>query len=155
MTRPLVPLHLTPNKGRNRSRRLHDNRSITINPTRTLPRETKAERRRLSSLGIPTDHPRPTRRAECWEMERPCPFVGCRHHLYIEVGENGSIKLNFPDLEPHQIPQTCSLDVAEHEGVTLEGVGEITNLTRERVRQIEVIALERLERRARHLWQKR
>jgi DNA-directed RNA polymerase sigma subunit (sigma70/sigma32) len=57
-------------------------------------------------------------------------------------------------LEPDQLVQTCSLDVAEHQGVTLEGVAEILNLTRERVRQIEASALARLGGRAavfRHL----
>jgi DNA-directed RNA polymerase sigma subunit (sigma70/sigma32) len=57
------------------------------------------------------------------------------------VGQDGSIKLNFPDLEVDEIPETCSLDVAELEGVNLEEVGELMNLTRERVRQIESKAL--------------
>lgn len=107
----------------------------------------KKERLHLKILEIETDHDRPTTRQQCWEMVRPCPFVGCRHHLYLDVGPNGSIKLNFPDLEPWELAQTCSLDVAEHGGVTLEGAGDLTNLTRERVRQLETIALKRIEKR--------
>ena len=108
----------------------------------------QADRELLAEQGITLDHERPTCRAECWEAERPCPYVGCCHHLYLEVNQqSGSIKLNFPDLEPWELKQTCSLDVAEHGGVTLEGVGELTNLTRERVRQIEVAALRRLDER--------
>jgi DNA-directed RNA polymerase sigma subunit (sigma70/sigma32) len=40
--------------------------------------------------------------------------------------------------------QTCALDVASRGGVTLEEVGDILNLTRERIRQVEVMGLEKL-----------
>jgi hypothetical protein len=70
---------------------------------------------------------------------RPCPWVSCKHHLYLDVNaETGSIKFNFPDLEPWELQHTCSLDVAERGGATLEEVGEIMNLTRERIRQVEL-----------------
>jgi hypothetical protein len=89
------------------------------------------------------DHEFPATRGDCNRRAiRPCPYVGCRHHLYLDVNpENGTIKLNFPDLEVWELPETCSLDVAERGGVTLEEVGEILNLTRERIRQIQVMAL--------------
>lgn len=77
--------------------------------------------------------------------ERPCPFVSCQHHLYLDVNpETGSLKINFLDREPWELADTCSLDVAERDGLTLEEVGEILNLTRERIRQIEVSALHAL-----------
>jgi len=78
---------------------------------------------------------------------RPCPWVSCKHHLYLDVNpETGSIKINFPDLDPWELKDTCALDVAERGGITLEEVGEIANLTRERVRQIEVRGLLQLRR---------
>jgi DNA-directed RNA polymerase sigma subunit (sigma70/sigma32) len=40
--------------------------------------------------------------------------------------------------------ETCALDVADRGGITLEEVGEILNLTRERIRQVEVKGLEKL-----------
>jgi len=90
---------------------------------------------------------RPRTRSDCYGFARPCGFVGCRHHLYLEVNpETGTIKLNRPDLAPEELKESCSLDVAERGGLTLEEVGEITNLTRERVRQIEVGALIALKR---------
>tara|TARA_B100000674_G_C37040340_1_gene558234 strand:+ start:71 stop:325 length:255 start_codon:yes stop_codon:yes gene_type:complete len=58
--------------------------------------------------------------------------------------ETGSIKLNFPDLEVWELEDTCALDVADRGGITLEEVGEILNLTRERIRQVEVRGLEKL-----------
>ena len=58
--------------------------------------------------------------------------------------ETGSIKLNFPDLEVWDMAETCALDVADRGGITLEEVGEILNLTRERIRQVEVKGLGKL-----------
>jgi len=72
--------------------------------------------------------------------------VSCKHHLYLDVNpETGSIKLNFPDLEVWEMKETCSLDVADRTGATLEEVGEILNLTRERIRQVEVRGLIKLK----------
>ena len=64
------------------------------------------------------------------------------HHLYLDVNpESGAIKLNFPHLEVWEMAETCSLDVADRGGITLEEVGAILNLTRERIRQVEVRGL--------------
>lgn len=77
---------------------------------------------------------------------RPCPWVSCKFHLYLDVNpETGSITINFPDLEPWELRDTCALDVAERGGTTLEEVGEIMNLTRERIRQLEVRGLIKLK----------
>jgi hypothetical protein len=99
---------------------------------------------------------RPRRRADCAGGERPCPWVSCRFHLYIDVNQkNGSVKLNFPDVEVWELPASCVLDVAETggepgsgvgEGRTLEEVGALMNMTRERVRQIEVRAIAKTKR---------
>jgi hypothetical protein len=40
--------------------------------------------------------------------------------------------------------ETCALDVADRGGATLEEVGAIMNLTRERIRQVEVKGLSKL-----------
>lgn len=88
------------------------------------------------------DYNRPRTRAECRDGIRPCPFVGCRYHLYLDVNPaTGNLKLNFPGLEVWQMPFTCAMDVAEMGGRTLEEVGQILNMTRERVRQLEFSAL--------------
>jgi hypothetical protein len=88
---------------------------------------------------------RPKIRADCVNSPRPCMFVSCKHNLYLDVNpETGSIKLNFPDKEIWELPYTCALDVAEKGGITLEEVGEIMNLTRERIRQVETRGLMKL-----------
>jgi hypothetical protein len=93
----------------------------------------------------PVEEPRPTTRSDCEHGindQRPCPWVSCRYHLYLEVNElTGSIKLVFPHLEPWQLEETCALDVAARGGTTLEEVGALSNRTRERVRQEETRAL--------------
>lgn len=106
------------------------------------------ERRRLLAQGsLPEiiEYERPVNRSECRQAERPCLFVSCRYHLYLDVNPNtGSIKINFPDKNIWELEETCALDVAERGGVTLEEVGDIMNLTRERIRQVEVAGLEKL-----------
>lgn len=85
---------------------------------------------------------RPKTREECRDAQRPCPWVSCRHHLYLDVDpDTGTIKLNFPDLEPGDMQHSCSLDVAESGASTFERVGEVLNITRERARQVEVDGL--------------
>lgn len=88
---------------------------------------------------------RPKTRADCVNGPRPCLFVSCKHNLYLDVNpETGSIKLNFPDKEIWELEHTCALDVAEKGGITLEEVGAIMNLTRERIRQVETRGLLKL-----------
>lgn len=88
---------------------------------------------------------RPRTRAECAEGPRPCLFISCKHHLFLDVNpETGSVKLNFPDKEPWELEESCALDVADRGGTTLEEVGVIMNLTRERIRQVESRGLYKL-----------
>ncbi|MBS1122812.1 MAG: hypothetical protein H6Q90_5040 [Deltaproteobacteria bacterium] len=118
-------------------------RSKTI----AMRRVTVAEREIFALMYPPEDVARPQTRAECREHAGPCPWVACKHHLYLDVNPvTGSIKINFPDREPWELEHTCALDVAESAGgLTLEQVGEITNLTRERIRQVEALGLSKLE----------
>jgi hypothetical protein len=91
------------------------------------------------------ENTRPKTRADCINGPRPCMFVSCKHNLYLDVNpETGSIKLNFPDKEIWELEYTCALDVAEKGGITLEEVGAIMNLTRERIRQVETRGLLKL-----------
>jgi hypothetical protein len=102
--------------------------------------------KRKLSLYRPAEYWRPSTRGECREGVRPCPFVGCRHHLYLEVSKGGGLRLNFPELEPHELTESCSLDVAERgEELILDAVGETLDVNGEMVRQIEVKGLRKLE----------
>jgi len=114
--------------------------------TISIRRLSKAELNRGREQYPESDYWRPASRGDCAEMERPCPFVGCKYHLYIDVHPvRGSIKVNFPDVEVWEMTETCALDIADRGGITLEDVGQIMNLTRERVRQLETAGLARLQ----------
>ncbi len=80
---------------------------------------------------------RPVCRADCKGASRPCPWVSCRYHLYLDINEGtGTIKFNFPELEIWELEHTCALDLAEARDLTYEEVGQALNLTRERIRQL-------------------
>lgn len=96
---------------------------------------------------------RPKTRAECVGGPRPCPFVSCKYHLYLDVSRKGSIKLNFPDKEVEEMQESCALDVADRGEANLDEVGVIMNLTYERVRQLEMSAMEKLKESASSLKQ--
>jgi hypothetical protein len=126
-----------------RSRRKREVRARTISVKRMTKRELELGRLLYPEVD---DVERPKTRAECLNGERPCPFVSCKHHLYLDVSaKTGAIKLNFPDLEVWEMTETCALDVADRGGTTLEEVGAIMNLTRERIRQVEVKGLAKLQ----------
>jgi hypothetical protein len=138
----LSPMEEEITREQRRSRRKRDVRARTISVKRMTKRELE-----IGKLLYPeTDYYKPATRAECAEGPRPCPYVSCKHHLFIDVSpRTGAIKLNFPDLEVWELGESCALDVADRGGTTLEDVGAIMNLTRERIRQVEVKALAKLE----------
>jgi len=111
-------------------------------------REMLREQRRMMTRGEvleSIDVDRPKSRIQCKDGPRPCLYVSCKHNLYLDVNMvTGSIKFNFPDKDIWELKETCALDVAERGGITLEEVGEILNLTRERVRQLEMSALDKI-----------
>jgi hypothetical protein len=125
-----------------RSRRKREVRARTISVKRMTKRELEIGR----LLYPETGYYKPRVRADCVDGPRPCPYVSCKYHLFIDVSpRTGAIKLNFPDLEVWEMAESCALDVADRGGTTLEDVGAIMNLTRERIRQVEVKALAKLE----------
>lgn len=119
-------------------------KSVSVRAPLLLPSPTPALT--LEDEDLLRSH-RPQTRSDCAAGPRPCPFVSCKHHLYLDVNpETGSIKFNFPHLEPHELEHSCSLDEADKLGLTLEEVGDLMALTRERTRQIEIRALTHLGR---------
>jgi hypothetical protein len=124
-----------------RSRRKRDVRARSISVKRLPKRDLALGKLLFPDRGVD----KPATRGACKDGARPCPFISCKHHLYLDVSaRTGAIKLNFPDLEIWEMTESCVLDVADRGSVTLEDVGAIMNVTRERVRQMEVTAVAKL-----------
>jgi hypothetical protein len=117
-------------RDRLRRQRAREVAAMTLT-TRQLERETVID---LDPEPLP---PRPKTRGECANGPRPCPWVSCRHHLYLEAQPTGSIKFIFPDLEPEEMKESCSLDVADRGEQTIVTVAQLMNVTRVRIDQIE------------------
>lgn len=96
---------------------------------------------------------RPKTRGDCLDggsnAARPCPYAGCRYHLALYVSHTGAITVPFGDGDVARLRQSCALDVvdAHPNGATLDEVGLVLNVSRERVRQIEAAAQRKLAKR--------
>lgn len=139
---PNDPRRNLPSRDAARTKRRRDVRARTVSVKRMTKRELEMGR----LLYPPVDDVvYPETRGDCEHDARPCPFVRCRYHLYLDVDPiRGAIKFNFPDLEVDELGVSCVLGVADHQGTTVELVAAFLNMTRERVRQIEVKAFDKL-----------
>jgi hypothetical protein len=125
------------------ARRSGANRARSIRVSRATRNERDRAARRATELE--QEFERPSLRSQCVDGPRPCPFVSCKHHLYLDVSRaTGTIKLNFPELEVWELAESCALDVAEQGAQPVERTSTLLNVTRERIRQIESLALGRL-----------
>jgi hypothetical protein len=127
-------------------------------PPRTLLRNRKLSAEEVEAgleLSEYQGECKPKTRADCANVPRPCPYVSCRHHLYLNIrsckkGDN--IRLNFPQLAgPTEMEWSCALDEAEAvegDGMTLDEIGKRLNITRERSRQLEVAVFRKIRKRA-------
>lgn len=89
----------------------------------------------------------PLTRAECVDAPRPCPYVSCRHHLYLEVSRRtGAIKLNFPGVDVLDMAESCSLDVADRGGADGTEIGPMLGISRQGAASFEQVALRRAAR---------
>ena len=88
---------------------------------------------------------RPSTRGDC-PANRPCPWVGCQYHLYLDIHpQTGALLLNFPEREPWELTATCALDIADQvvgqDRLALQEISELMNIDREAVRRYEKRAL--------------
>lgn len=97
-----------------------------------------------SSL-YPEEINKPIKRSQCKNGIRPCPYISCKYNLYIDVMYNGSIKYNFPNIEPWEMEDSCVLDLVDEEIIlNLQRIGDLLNISKEDVRQIEFKGLNKM-----------
>lgn len=130
-------------RDKERAKRPHEVRPTTLDLRRASARARAEWRAEVEAFG---EYPRPRTRGECACVPRPCPYVACRWHLYLDAQRSGNVRLNFPDREPSELHESCALDIADRGGVTLDDVGRALNITREATRLIERAALLKLAR---------
>ena len=107
------------------------------------------------------DATRPRFRFECLPggpaYVRPCPYAMCRFNMFT-VLVTCEQRLNSTPREPPRLimsptdldPEySCVLDIVDRQfsGYTLEEVGQILGVTRERIRQVQNDALSKIKRR--------
>lgn len=90
---------------------------------------------------------RPLVRADCEAGPRPCPWLGCRYHLGVDVTPAGGLHFTLPGGELEDLRETCALDVADRGAISLDELAAILGVTRARAVQVEQRALWRLRRR--------
>lgn len=60
------------------------------------------------------DLKRPTSRADCAGVARPCPFVSCSHNLFLrESPETGKLEPRFAGRKLKEMKHSCALDLLE------------------------------------------
>lgn len=108
-----------------------------------LSEEEKAAIPKTAEILSKYESERPKTREDCLKQPRPCPWVSCQHHLATDVNESTGTLYVVEDWDDGRA--TCTLDVVDEnaEGMTLEVIGQILGVSRERVRQIEVMSLAR------------
>ncbi len=122
-----------------------------------LPSRKARRSQNLRVVFEPFDPPRdweakagvPRNRGECIDGPRPCPYLSCRHHLWLQLGQDQAGnwqrgRMGSAELRPATV-QTCALDVAEH-GATSKDVGRLLGMDETRVRQIAAKAFKKLKR---------
>ncbi|MDX1469839.1 MAG: hypothetical protein R3258_10915 [Acidimicrobiia bacterium] len=99
---------------------------------------------------------RPKTRADCINGPRPCPWLGCKYHLLLDVDDNGTIwihadancKRTIPPwgkMDPEQeqelmslmdTHETCGLDLADEGGITAGEVAQTLGVGERRIYEI-------------------
>ena len=129
-----------------------------------LKKLSPEEHKNVALLAPETNYWRPRTRSECANVARPCPYVSCRHHLYLDIQSNGKLRINHKNREPGELQHSCSLDIADRGArdrcnpflapyqaerpfvLDYSEVGVLLGITGESVRLIEKRAFAKLRR---------
>lgn len=89
-----------------------DQQTLTLRPKRSLPLVT-----------------RPSKRSECLDGPRPCPWASCRYHLNLDLitKNNRDEILENPSYEWGS--DSCALDVAERGPLTSKEIAPLLGMS--------------------------
>ena len=83
---------------------------------------------------------------DCKNHPEPCPWIRCRYHMIWDRWQQIKLKGNAEIAQIlSSMPVTCCLDYAKRDH-SLEEVGKVLGITKERVRQIQDKALRKINR---------
>lgn len=108
---------------------------LTFNARRCSLEERRLGRLLYPDLGVA----RPRTRGDCIHGPRPCPWVGCRHHLLLDILPSGNLR-ELPPRDGH----SCALDAADEGPLGAVQIAELLGVTREAVRLVLEAALLKL-----------
>lgn len=94
----------------------------------------------------------PGGRDECRTGPRPCPYVRCKHHLWMITAEErrGSGNLNTRSTVEPVTMTTCALDIAERgQEVSTREIAEMLGVSMRRVQQLIKAGIAKLAAKAR------
>lgn len=84
-----------------------------------------------------------TTNGQCRTVAGPCQHTECRYHM----DNTGDVGVHVARASSKRVTsEACALDAAEHGPLKLDEIGERLGVTRERVRQIEKQAREKIAR---------
>ena len=93
---------------------------------------------------------RPKTYEDCLEVgwgtkENPCPFVGCKNHLFLEINELGELKFPHKKKDFDEIDETCLNRAIENGPLDFQQITNLIGVVRERARQIKNEAKEKIK----------
>ena len=129
----------------------HERGKLSVSPGQVMEfdcEEPEANETELDAM----EKARPSTRADCKDVPRPCPFVSCRHHVFLSVTMTGGIV--YHHRSPWDLPpdRSCALDMAELEGMPQEEVAAALGYRdRQGVAACEELAIEKMRKKLRRL----
>lgn len=91
----------------------------------------------------------PKTRGECLNGPRPCPHLACKYNLSLDLVKNpANVDSDYVRIVINKVSWdtglNCVLDIADGGRMSLEDIGFLWGITRERVRQIEDRAIRKI-----------
>lgn len=87
----------------------------------------------------------PKIRGHCENGPRPCPWILCKYHLYLDVAIESRSNGDHFGKTLTEIPETCALDLANGNGMEWEEIGEVLGTTGQTAANIGKLALNSLK----------